>query len=403
MRRAALALATVLVMGSGAAATATAAAADAGSGAAPVETVPVQFAVTNPMQPGSMLNVAGTLFRSPARSCASSVMLLVHGLSYGRFAWDFPIDPDRYSVARALARAGYPAVAIDLPGYGASTKPNGQTLTVEGYADMVGQIDRQLRAGSYGGPAFAHVGLLGHSAGSEISELAAAQSPFDVLIPTGYTHVPSARVVQDFFTGDYVRAATSDYEYFGGTPQGRLEYMYNAPYADPAVMAEDNRLANLTPSGEIYSIGPQPSKLVMGLIRSPVLLVIGEADALFPSQFAPQDLALFVGAPDKQLYVVPSSGHSFMLHRSAPQTVAVIADWLGKHADALPACPAAVPAAAAAPSPAPAAGQSTAVLGARQTRGSGLAATGSPTGLFAAGLLVLALAIVGRWIQTGPP
>lgn len=305
--------------------------------AASVVRSPVSFGVKNPFDPaGEPLTVAGTLVR-PSTPCASSVLLMVHGLSYGQWAWDFPLQPETYSVSQALAERGYASVTIDLPGYGDSTIPNGYTLTVESYAFMVADIARQLDA------TFGAVGLAGHSAGTEITELAAGLGLFSpsVYIPTAYTHVPSQRIAVDFFTGDYIRAAQDDYERFGGTDQGRTEYMYAplpSPLVDPAVVAKDFELENLTPSGEIYSIGPQPSKLVMALITAPTLLVLAEKDLLFPIDYADLEFSLFHSASDRDLLIVPDAGHSFMLHTNAPATNDAIGDWLGEQSAAHPAC-----------------------------------------------------------------
>ncbi|HVL33146.1 MAG TPA: alpha/beta fold hydrolase [Actinomycetota bacterium] len=302
----------------------------------------VGFTVVNPVN-GEELEIKGNVYMpAGAPACDASVILLVHGLSYGTFAWDFPIEPNRYSVARALAERGYPAVAFDRPGYGQSTKPNGYTLSVEAYAGMVSQMVAQLRTANYSSAvrnAFRRVALMGHSAGTEISELTTAlYGGVDALIATAYTHFPSQRIATDFFTGDYVRAAQRDYEYFGGTPAGRTEYMYNTALADPAVVSRDNELANLTPSGEVYSIGMQPSGKVQALIDVPVLLVLAEKDLLFPSEFANDELLLFAGSRDKKLHMVPQAGHSFMLHTNAPETNAVVADWLDARQAITPHC-----------------------------------------------------------------
>lgn len=305
---------------------------------ASVTRTPVSFQVVNPVG-GETLTVHGGLYRDLAAfdECAS-VLLLVHGLSYGEFGWDLPGYP-QYSTARALAAAGYANVAIDLPGYESAQpdtqpKPDGYSLTVQAYAHMIGQIEKQLRSGAYtGGPAFSDVGLVGHSAGTEITELALGHGFADaeVYIPTGYTHIPSQRIAMDFFTGDYVRAATDDYEYFGGTEAGRTEYMYALPpstVVDANVVAADNALANLTPSGEVFSIGAQPSKYVMGLIDVPVLLVLAEKDLLFPIEWGATELSFFASSPSATLYTVPAAGHSFMLHTNAPATFSAIAGWL---------------------------------------------------------------------------
>lgn len=311
----------------------------------PVEVVPVAFEVTNPLEPAATYTVRGDLYLpGDAEACGSSVMLLLHGLSYARWGWDFPIDPDTYSVARDLAERGRPALAIDELGYGDSDHPNGYTLTVQSYAAMTSQMIEQLRAGTYATGAdepiaFEGVGLMGHSAGTEIAELTAGLfGGVDVLVATAYTHFPSQRIAMDFFTGDVPRALEDDYEYFGGRPRVRAEYMYNLDFADPDVVERDNELANLTPSGEILSISNQPSRLTMGAIDVPVLLVLAEEDVLFPADFGEQELALFASSPEAELLTVPSAGHSFMLHPNAPETNDAIADWLDGRDDAVPAC-----------------------------------------------------------------
>lgn len=300
---------------------------------AAVEVEPVTFTVTNPLEPGSSYEVNGHLYRPGSTpTCSTSVMLLQHGLSYGEWGWDFPLQTKTYSVARALARAGYPVVAIDRLGYGSSPHANGYLLTIEGYADITDQIIGHLRTGSYGAAtptAFDAVGLMGHSAGTEISEVTTAvYRSADLLIATAYHQFPSDRIVVDFFTGDYVRAAQSDYEYFGGDEAGRTEYMYNADFADPAIIARDHELANLTPSGEIYSIGPQPSRYVIATIDVPVLLVLAEDDLLFPVEYADLAAGMFLGSDDVTTHVVPTAGHSFMLHPNAPETNEVLVRWL---------------------------------------------------------------------------
>lgn len=310
------------------------------SGAAVVEE-PISFQVTNPLNPLATYTVRGEIIR-PAAGCSASVLLAMHGLSYGAWAWDFPLRPETYSVARALAARGYATVTVDRLGYGSSAgagapdQPNGYTLTVEGYAEMAAQMARQLRSGTYQAAtktAFARVGLIGHSAGSEIVELAAGLHPkiADVLIATAYTHEPFVNnqwLLREWVPGDNVRAAQDDYEYFETNPTIRAQDFYVLSNADSDVVELDNSMANLTPSGEIYSINPQPSRFVIGLIKIPVLLVLADKDELFPARFGANEMRLFLSAADKTLVVAPNNGHTFMLHRNAPVTNTAIADWL---------------------------------------------------------------------------
>lgn len=120
---------------------------------ASVQVTPVEFVVANPMEPGVPRTMRGDLFLPAGGAACAGVQLLFAGFSYGRWVWDLPGRPD-YSYARAMARAGYPVVTVDLVGYGDSDRPaNGRLVSTPGYADMAHQVVSQLRAGSYqGGP-----------------------------------------------------------------------------------------------------------------------------------------------------------------------------------------------------------------------------------------------------------
>ena len=310
----------------------------------------VSFSVTNPLNPGHTYTIRGELVR-PRAGCSDSVLLAMHGLSYGAWSWDFPLQPDRYSVAQALAKRGYALLAVDRLGYGTSEgkgmadHPNGYTLTAPGYGDMAAQMGEQLRAGTYHAAhpvAFDHVGLIGHSAGAEVVEYAAALHPglFDVLIPTAYTHEPfvnNSWLVREWVQ-DNMRAAQSDYEYFETNPVIRAQDMYHLANADPRVVAWDNAHANLTPSGEIWSMSPQLTRFLLPAIQIPVLVVLGDHDTLFPGSYGPDEMLWFAGASDKTLIRLPNDGHAFMLQKDAPAANKKIADWLDKHNAQLPKC-----------------------------------------------------------------
>jgi pimeloyl-ACP methyl ester carboxylesterase len=311
---------------------------------------PVSFMVANPLAPGKTYTIHGTMIR-PRAGCTGSVLLAMHGLSYGAWAWDFPLRPDTYSVAQALAKRGFAMVAVDRLGYGSSAgdgaldHPNGYTLTVEGYAEMAAQMARQLRAGTYHAAApapFDHVGLIGHSAGTEVVELAAGLHPgiADVVIATAYTHEPFVDnnwLVREWVQGDNVRALQSDYEYFETDPETRAADFYTGN-ADADVVALDNALAHLTPSGEVFTISPQPSRFVLWRIGVPTLVVLAEHDALFPARFADREKLFFVGAPDLTFFVAPGDGHTFFLHRNAPFINSAIAGWLQERSRVFPTC-----------------------------------------------------------------
>lgn len=292
--------------------------------------------------------VRGYRYRPDAApDCHESVLLLLHGVSQGLYAWDLPVDSYRYSVARPLAAAGYPVVAIDRLGYGGSTYPlDGRTLTIERQAEVTRQIVAALRTGTYRGAptvGYGHVGLVGHSMGTEIAELCAGQyGGVDVLVATGYTHTTSIQLF-GIILPEVLRGYLNSYIYFGDTPANRAALFYDPGSAVPAVVAAETACANPTPSGEVTSVVSRPSALVMSRITIPALLVLADNDRLFPSSQGAFEATLF-GAPPGTLPAtpivnVPNAGHVLFLHPQGPATVGRIIDWLRSHPKEIPACP----------------------------------------------------------------
>ena len=355
----------------------------------------ISFTVTNPAEGGAERVIHG--YTVEPACAAPTVVLLQHGLSYTSEAWDF--SPE-LSYARRLAGAGYAVVAIDRLGYGRSVLENGRNVSTLAYGDMAHQIVVQLRQ------RYAHVVIGGHSAGAEASELEAGLfGDVDALVAMGYHQFPSVQIVADFFTGDYPRAVLDDYEYFLGTPEHRAEMFYTSA-ADPAVVARDNATAQLTPSGEVFTIGPQPSRAAAPLVSVPVFLQLADSDRLFEVSYADLAAALFAGAPSVTVDVVPQAGHTYMLHPTGPAAADRIIAWL-ESLESTPACvvPTAAPAPVVAgavaerPAPAPAPAPSPAT-------GGGLPATGGsgPSTALAAALLALCgfVRALRRQIRTNP-
>jgi pimeloyl-ACP methyl ester carboxylesterase len=280
----------------------------------------VEFSVTKtrfPDESGAPHTIVGYRYETFCQS--PTAVLLMHGLSYTKEAWDVP----GYSVAQKIAEAGYAVFAIDRLGYGESKLKNGYDVTHLGYADMARQIVEQLRK-----QGFSHVVLGGHSAGAGTTELEAGLfGGVDAIIPMGWHHRPSNQLGQDFFTGDYPRAAQADYEYFLGTPEHRAEMFYT-PSADPAVVAADTKAAVKTPSGEIFSIGAQPSRLVVGKIKVPVFLQFGDSDRLFEVQYAQMHAEEFRSSPSVTIDIVKDAGHTFMLTKNGPAGTDRMVNWL---------------------------------------------------------------------------
>jgi pimeloyl-ACP methyl ester carboxylesterase len=286
---------------------------------------PVTFEVGNPQENGAVRTVAGYRYDPPCK--ASTVVLLQHGLSYTKEAWDFP----GYSVARPLAEAGYAVVAIDRLGYGESKLEDGYKVSQEAFAEMTRQMVTQLRK------EFDHVILGGHSAGGGVSML--TQGLFgsgDAVMVLGWHHRPSDEIVTEFMTRDTVRATQDDYEYFLETPEHRAD-MFFTDQADPEVVRIDRERAVLTPSGEVLTISKQPSRYVTPNIRVPVFLQLSEFDRLFEPRFADQERQLLSNSPSVTVDVVPGAGHTFQLHPAGRDGTARLVDWVRGRPEA-PAC-----------------------------------------------------------------
>ncbi|MGH9041185.1 MAG: alpha/beta hydrolase [Acidimicrobiia bacterium] len=299
-------------------------------GIAPADEAPlaksrVQFTVMNPQENNAPRTIVG--FRYDPSCRASTVVLLQHGLSYHKEAWDTP----GYSVAQPLARAGYAVVAIDRLGYGESRLENGNNVSVEAYGHMTDQIVTQLRS------EFDRVILGGHSAGAGTSEF--AQGVFgsgDAVMALGWHHRPSDQIGKDFFGSDTPRSLQDDYTYFLETPEHRA-WMFYEPDADPAIVEADTRAANLTPSGEIQTIGKQPSRYVVGNVKVPVFIQLSEKDRLFEPQYGDLHAAEFASSPSVTVDIVPTAGHTFMLAPQGPAGTTRMVDWLRSRPEA-PAC-----------------------------------------------------------------
>ena len=302
-----------------------------------VTVTPLTFEVTNPGEPGSKYTIEAFLYEPKgAEGCTSSVVQANHALTTGRWYWDLPYENEKYSIARRIAANGFPFLAYDKLGYGdtyGDKKPDGYTLTVENLADVSHQITTQLRAKGY-----EHVGLIGHSAGSEESEIQAGKyQDVDALIISGYNHFPTMEFGEQFIKEEIPRTNESDYVYFFGDQALRDRYLFT-DNADPKVYAAIHPLVNNTPSGEIRSIGNQPSKFFVNQITVPTVILVAEEDRIFDARGAEAELKLWPNAKDISNIRYAGIGHGVEFHRNGDEVTQDIADWLKARPEAMPSC-----------------------------------------------------------------
>ncbi len=306
-------------------------------GAGQVDRLDVSFAVSHSGEAGLSRTLRGSLYLPVGTRSPRGVVVLFHGFSYGAWVWDLPGRVE-YSAARYLAARGHPVVAVDQLGYGSSDRPNGYTISLEGLGDVAHQIVSQLRGGTYRAervPAFPRVCVAGHSAGGEVARYEAGTfADVDALIVMSMGNAVTPESARAFVDHVVPACATSDYvEPFFGNHERRLEFFYRADQADPAIVANDRRLANAVPSGELASVAAAPSAAVVGDVAVPVLLLFAEADAVVPVTEAETEHARYRSATDVTTVVLPGVGHTFPLHRNCRQAFDAVADWLDDHLD----------------------------------------------------------------------
>jgi pimeloyl-ACP methyl ester carboxylesterase len=340
-----------------------------------VERTEVCFTAHNPGDPTPQ-QIRGTLFHTKGyKYTGSTALLLQHGAASERTAWNGgrPILRGVRSMAVRLAAAGYAVFAIDRLGYGQSTySGSGFALNQHGYVEMTHEMVAQIRAGTYGvtadtcanavpaDRAASRVVLAGFSLGALVTELYATRyhdidgivgmswsnqgfsSEFNAEI--GAVVFPQLSVGKDHFvlfpaeSDGYSIGCEAFLFYDEGVSDRQLQQACGPRYwGDEA--------AHTTPSGEFIGVGEAIGQVHSGLGLvgpTPVFLVFGDRDALFPNA----DYGGLGGAnpdlvtPEMDMWsnqcncdvsfqFQQDSGHAgWMLHYSMPRMTDSIIDWL---------------------------------------------------------------------------
>lgn len=289
-----------------------------------------------------------------------AVLLLVHGITYGTYYWDFPYQPETYSAVNALNEHGYATLNIDRVGHGRSDHPPSALTTTAAQAESIHQLVGKLKAGEIGDIAFPHVTTVGHSYGSVISWFESSlYNDTDAVIATGYTdRVSAMNAVPLILTGgpaalDPVSSSEPwalDPGYLQVRQNSRnIPALYHAENADPAVIEKDNELAHTVTAPELATF-PEPEYDGMHKnITIPTFTINGEYDTLVcganqhecatdASQDAsPEELEAAStrlrdweapahnSAACFRAAAIPDAGHDINLHLNAQQAFAQIA------------------------------------------------------------------------------
>jgi pimeloyl-ACP methyl ester carboxylesterase len=291
-----------------------AAAASAQEQANDIKVERVSFPVT--LADGSPAEVAGYLYYKGSFH-NRTLLLAVHGATYNHKYWDVPtINGHEYSFARYMAEQKYAVLAVDQLAAGESTRPeDGDSVTLDQTASALHQVIARLRSGENAcGYAFERVVTVGHSLGAiNVIYEQGTYHDADAIITTGAGHVPHPLPFPDAVIAEMLQ-----HEYFPFPAEMRGPAFYYAPGADPDVIAYDiNSLADLLSRGQLTTAiltSFDTSASRVGQVNGPVLVQMGEFDALFPTTYADGEAAFYTSASSVDVQALPGVGHDFNTH-----------------------------------------------------------------------------------------
>jgi pimeloyl-ACP methyl ester carboxylesterase len=277
--------------------------------------------------------------------------VLTPGATYDSSYWNWPQDPGLYSYVDKTLQAGRATFDYDRVGTGKSSHPPSAEIVISAEAYVLHQIVTWLR-GSMG---YGQVNLIGHSLGSVIS-IAEAGLYQDVsrVVVTGLLHVPNVGVGFVTTLESLMYPALLDPQFIGvrlspgyltTLPGDRGKDFYSAA-ADPAVIAYDEAHKDVVPLADLASLATSwalpPGLNASDSITAPVLVVIGQRDAIFcadppvldcsqPTELLASEAPYYTGAPSLVIGSIADTGHDIALHPSADQSFGLISQWIMTH------------------------------------------------------------------------
>ncbi|MDO9254291.1 MAG: alpha/beta hydrolase [Bacteroidales bacterium] len=244
----------------------------------------------------------------------SETILMIHGLGSYLPAWKKNIGE--------LSK-NYRVIAVDLPGYGKSSKlPHSGLMTF--YAGVIAEMIQKLELGP--------VNLAGHSMGGQISMVLALEKPelvkrLILVDPAGFEafNAGQRNWFKDVMTPNLVRLTTVD-----AIETNLASNFYRMP-ADAQFMIDD-RIAMrdaidfenycLAVARSVHGMVDEAVLHKISQIKIPTLIFFGENDMLIPNRYlnpgftskvAKTGAGLIKGS---KLIIVPKCGHFMMFEKS---------------------------------------------------------------------------------------
>lgn len=259
--------------------------------------------------------MVGFLFGKSERK---PLVILVHGASDTHTVFDFAPG---FTAARALARRGFGVLAVDRVGYGASSRPDGDSLDFTAQAAQLHEVIQAVRSGALGFTPPAIV-TMGPSLGADVIIVeAGTYHDVDGVVVTFHT----SQLQPALFEVD-VGAWFAQGPYFDFGVEFRTNFFYAEPWALDWMIDRDNATRSLVPRGEIAAALAGASAPFRSQIDVPVLLMQADHDALFVPL---DDSDLFSSSPDVELVLLRNTGHKAFSHpTSHARAVVEVSSWL---------------------------------------------------------------------------
>jgi pimeloyl-ACP methyl ester carboxylesterase len=311
-----------------------------------IRRLPVRLPVSPAGRPPGDWHVAGDLYLPTGAS--STVQVLLPGLTYDRRYWTLP---GPYNYAEHMCRAGYAVLALDRIGTGDSSRPPSEQVNTDNHAHVLHQIVQALRSGRIGGTAFERVVTVGHSYGSGIAIVEAARHrDVDGVVVSGMLHATTHlyEEVRAFFHHASQDPVLGPKAPDGGWPEWymtqrpglRARMLEHAEAIEPALSEHNELIKSTATLGEGESLPLTYETELSRAVKVPVLVVVGEHDALFSGEqvaFAAEagqvhefEQSFYATEARLETRILPGAGHSLNLHRNAADWFEETRDWMDR-------------------------------------------------------------------------
>lgn len=276
---------------------------------------------------GHVYNLVGYLYYQGTLK-NKPVQILVHGITYNHNYWDLPqINRQDYSYARYMARQHFAVLALDLLGTGESDKPQGDFIDLSESASSLHQVVQRLKA-TAARHTFETIFYVGHSNGALTATYAQAYyRDAQALVLTGWLNTYHPLPVGEEVFGPLLEQGP----YVQVPPELRTALFYDQTHSDPAVIAYDNAQADLVPRGQLsdlLTLLQNPEPIPSEQIAVPVMVQLGEFDAVAPAAYAAQEAQAYPRSPFVFVDTLDDIGHAVNGHRNRPRSWVNIALWL---------------------------------------------------------------------------